>query len=286
MVIAIGRPKKLSDAEVADWVVGGGVPAVSVLADWRDRRIPCFHTDHEALARLAAAHLVACGCKSFLFFGYSASTGSAAWGRAFCETLAGQGRRAVEYAASQVYLGSVEDENKVRREKGLARLLLDLPKPLGVWALNDNFASAVCIACGRAGLAVPASVKVLGTDDLAIARTHDPPLSSIRSPGETIGYLAMKKLHGMLLGKRPTRLDTVVAPEDVVAPGIDGRRLRCRGHAGGRGRVHRPARLLRNDHQGVAQGYADVGRQLQRPVSAALRPDTLSGSAARADGKG
>lgn|GEM_PF-7037534 len=79
-------------------------------------------------------------------------------------------------------------------EAGLRKFLSTAPKPLGVLGLNDDFARCVCVACQALGLAIPDEVAVLGVDDTSVARLNVPPLSSIRPPGERVGYEAMKLL--------------------------------------------------------------------------------------------
>ena len=54
------------------------MPTVSVAADWFDPRIPACVGDSDSMGKLAARHLIDCGCKSFLYVGFAHSTGSAA----------------------------------------------------------------------------------------------------------------------------------------------------------------------------------------------------------------
>ena len=147
--------------------------------------------------------------KSCMFVGYAGSRASSIRGPELAEALARHGfaPKLVQYAADCLLLGILDDEELVRRETRLIELLTTLRKPLGVWTLNDNYARAVCLLCEDLRLRVPADVRVLGCDDLAVARTSRPPISSIRTPGEQAGYLAMRTLDNMLKGGRapPTR---------------------------------------------------------------------------------
>lgn len=216
VVLCIWRDPKSPHARLADWVLSGGVPAVSVLSDWFDDRIPMICIDPQSLAEVAVRHLVKCGCESFLFVGYRRSTGGERRGKAFRKSLAKRGRQSVEYAAEALFTGSVDDEVRVREERELARHLRELPKPLGVWALNDNFAAAVCVLCGQLSLEVPRSVKVLGVDDTCLARTNQPALSTIRTAGEEVGYRAMQILHGLLAGNVERHATIAVNDTDLV----------------------------------------------------------------------
>ena len=108
-------------------------------------------------------------------------------------------------------------------ETALIEQLKSLPKPLGVWAVNDIFGRAVYTLCGDLGLAIPDVVKVLGVDDMQIARASRPPLSSIRTPREQIGRSAMQTLQKMLDGHPGPPKPTVVPATELVAAGVDRR---------------------------------------------------------------
>ncbi|MCE9553744.1 MAG: substrate-binding domain-containing protein [Planctomycetes bacterium] len=217
IVLTTTRPAESSDKQIADWVLAGGVPAVSVGADFLDPRIPNFHAGMGSVAQLAADHLTQCGCASFIYFGLQASTGSGQRGEALRDALAERGQKLVEFATTYRYIGIFENETQARSETKLAALLQKMRKPIGVLALNDNFACAVCVLCESLGLAIPEQVKVLGLGDLTVARTHRPALSSIRTPNEEAGYLAMQALHQRLDGKRSVPRETEVPATELVA---------------------------------------------------------------------
>lgn len=110
VILCIGRAYHLPEIELADWVVGGGVPAVSTSADWVDPRIPMVHCNHLSLAKLAAKHLVAVGCKSFLFVGYDHSVGSTIRGEGFQQVLMELGKKSKIHTGQIRYSASFDDE--------------------------------------------------------------------------------------------------------------------------------------------------------------------------------
>lgn len=201
---------------IADWVVSGGVPAVSVGHDWFDPRVPAFYVDQTFIADQAAQHLVDCDCASFLFYGFAKSTGSSVRGQAFLQALAARKRRGVAHAAQTQYYGAFEDEAKTKTDPRFAELLKMARKPVGVFALNDNFAVAAAMICRDLGLDIPQSVRVLGAEDTLVARSNDPPLSSIRTSREQAGYEAMAALHRMLKGEPGPTSATAVRGATVV----------------------------------------------------------------------
>lgn len=217
VVLSVGRGKATS-AEVADWVVAGGTPAVSTTSDWFDPRVPSFIVDRPSVAELAAQHLIDCGCASFLFFGFEDSAGSQARAAALRTALAGRRLKLAECCTGHHYTGGFEDRAPAQAEDGLLKAFRSMRKPIGVWTVNDVFANAVCIACEQMGFDVPQEVKVLGADDLAIARFRQPRISSIRTPGEEVGYRAMRTLHQMIRGNtRAVRPLTEVPATELIA---------------------------------------------------------------------
>jgi LacI family transcriptional regulator len=163
---------------------------------------------------MAAEYLHGCDCRSYLHVGFAGSTGSSLRGEFFRKALAEHRCSAIHFAASCQLLGTSYDEAALSREAELTHLLTTLPKPLGVWALSDIYAAAICAVCQRLGMRIPEQVRVLGTNDTALARTNAPTLSSIRTPGEHIGYLAAKTLHRLLDGKRASGVE--VPAEELV----------------------------------------------------------------------
>jgi len=85
-------------------------------------------------------------------------------------------------------------------------LLARRPRPTAIFASNDEMAAGVLQAAQRAGLRVPEDLTVIGFDDLEIARSLSPPLTSVRMPTRQLGELAAWKLSG-LAGRRLTDRD-------------------------------------------------------------------------------
>lgn len=84
----------------------------------------------------------------------------------------------------------------------LAEWLLQLPKPIAVFATNDDRARHVLEACHIAGLNVPSDVAVLGSDnDEMICTLTSPPLSSISYNFENSGYEAAELLDKLMSAK-------------------------------------------------------------------------------------
>ena len=84
----------------------------------------------------------------------------------------------------------------------LGAFLNGLPKPAAVWCVYDVTALAVAEACEAAGLAIPAQVAVLGTDnDEVLCRFASPNLSSVAVNHEELGYESARVLDRLMEGR-------------------------------------------------------------------------------------
>lgn len=82
-----------------------------------------------------------------------------------------------------------------------------------VLAFDDLMACGVIAGLADAGVRVPAAMSVLGCDDVLLARTMTPSLSTITAPIEDLGYHAVNLLDRVLAGEPPrsVQLDGVLA---------------------------------------------------------------------------
>jgi DNA-binding LacI/PurR family transcriptional regulator len=131
-------------------------------------------TDNYLGGRLATAHLIERGCQRIAFFGSTDAIEIAL-------RLEGA-RAAVAEAGGTVRL--VETPTHLAAELSGTDIAAFLDSaefaPDGIFAASDMIAlTAIQVLAGR-GLSVPRDVKVIGYDDLPLAATSVPPLSTIR----------------------------------------------------------------------------------------------------------
>ncbi len=90
-----------------------------------------------------------------------------------------------------------------QHQRALVTWLRELPKPSGVFAVNDQMGFWVLDAARRAGIAVPEEIAVVGAEnDNMLCETASPPLSSVRLRGQAVGLHAAKLLDEWMTGKR------------------------------------------------------------------------------------
>jgi DNA-binding LacI/PurR family transcriptional regulator len=89
---------------------------------------------------------------------------------------------------------------------GLAvtRELLETKKPFtAIFAFNDVTAIGAILALREVGLRVPRDVSVLGFDDVLIASTNNPPLTTIHQPLRGMGQAAASTLLALIRDEIP-----------------------------------------------------------------------------------
>ncbi len=196
-------------------------------------RIGEIRTDAEAIARMAALHLVEAGFRSLAYCGFENCNWSAEREK-FMAAFAAE--RGLSWSVCRTAsAGWMHPHNWIERwqkdKPDMIRWLKALPKPAGVVACNDVCGREVLEACAAAGLHVPEEVAVVGVDnDEMMCELATPPLSSVALDVERAGYEAARLLDSLMKGSpakprvvwvRPTRVaarlsSDVVAQEDLL----------------------------------------------------------------------
>ncbi len=183
--------------------------------------IPAVLTDNDAIARLAAEHLLGRGLRHFAYCGLPGVYSSDERCSCFVGHLAAAGYEVNVYDPPRRHrkpLIAASEDYALRYEDMLARWIRSLPKPVGLMACNDLRAQQVLMVCDGSGLAVPEEVAVLGVDnDEVICGLARPPLSSIEQNPEEVGYQAAALLDRLMQGKAPPPSKIVVEPRGVTA---------------------------------------------------------------------
>lgn len=112
-----------------------------------------------------------------------------------------------------------------------AGLLLRLiPRPTAIFAGNDMIALGVLSAIREAGLRCPQDVSVMGFDDLELAETTNPALSSVSQSGYQLGSTAatimLERIQGYTGPAKHIVLETSLKLRESVAPPASARPAR------------------------------------------------------------
>jgi len=209
-----------SERRFAEAVRGLEIPVVGVEGGygWYDPAsgIPYCGTDNEAVARMAADHLLGQGFHHLAYYGVPRNRHHL-WSEKRARAFK---RRAREAGATcTLYVGRHLTTRRWNDlQSGLAQWLRSLKKPVGVMAANDSRARHVLEACRTIGVRVPDEVAVIGADnDELMCELTEPPLSSVEQGAKMVGYRAAELLDRLIAGRKAPQIANYVLPERVVA---------------------------------------------------------------------
>lgn len=162
-------------------------------------------SDAVEVASMAADHLLERRFRHFAYVGVEGRAWSKRREREFALQLKKSG------FAPHVYEPPMRPADRVweKEQSIVVDWLQKLPKPVGLFACNDDRGREVLEACRLMNLRVPEDVAVLGVDnDEVFCGLSYPPLSSVALNAETAGYRAAELLDGMMQGiiRKPRRI--------------------------------------------------------------------------------
>jgi len=118
----------------------------------------------------------------------------------------------IPYNPDLVGLGEFE---KDQARLAVRKLLDKKVKFDAIFAGDDDAASGSMMELREAGLQIPQDVAVVGFDDQSIAVHLSPPLTTIRSPIEQVGFQATDKLIRLIEGKT-VEMETLLPTELII----------------------------------------------------------------------
>jgi LacI family transcriptional regulator len=205
----------MREPEEMDAIVGMGVPIVCFpyTRETIDG-VANVITDHRAISEVGAGHLLSLGLRHFGYCGLDDWWWSRRRRNHFREEV---GRHGFEVDVYQ--LPSAPSQRSWDQElPRIGRWLRGLAKPVGIMTCNDDRGGLVIEACKLEGLKVPDEVAVVGVDnDALICDLCSPPLSSVASDLQRIGYEAARMLDQMISGQEKGRPTLCIRPTHVAA---------------------------------------------------------------------
>lgn len=189
------------------------IPFVISWSTSPDPGIPSISFDNYAASREAVERLLAFGhTRIGLMCGVTAVNDRAAQRlAAYKDAIKTQGIR---------FDPAIVSEHPFEAAEGSAALnrLLDVSvPPTAVFCANDILAMGALFACQRRGVRVPHDLSIIGFDDLPIAATTWPPLSTIHVPAHDMGRMVASAVIGALDAGVPVR--SKIVPTRFVSRG-------------------------------------------------------------------
>ena len=212
-----GIISRTSSDEMGRLIARKGIPTVELLGDGISivSEVPA---DERKTAKMAADHLLDCHLTEFAFFTF----GNAWWSNLRCqyfqETLAEKGFSVHVFPGTQVGPPCIFPEWDAMYDKMLPAWLTKLPKPIGLWAVNDFAATRIIEACDKTGIPIPEEIALLGTtNDTLLCNLQAPPLSSVDMNSVQVGYTAAKLLDQKMAKKQiGQNMPILISPNGVV----------------------------------------------------------------------
>ncbi|ARN55815.1 XylR family transcriptional regulator [Sedimentisphaera salicampi] len=169
-------------------------------------------TNSKNIGQMAADYFTGLGFYNFAYCGFSEFEWSQKRLQAF--------RRSLEHTKINSFYNYLSDspENNIHQSERLniAEWLKKLPRPICVFACNDDRAVSVLEACKIAEINVPEEIAVLGVDnDELICNLSSPPLSSIELDFERAGYSAAQHLNSLIENTGGYKI-IKVSPLDII----------------------------------------------------------------------
>ncbi len=219
-VVAIGLT---DDHPEIDEVRRAGLPMVLVdSATTGDAA--SIDVDDEGGARLAAAHLLELGHRDLAILAIDGprSAGGGAHGvverrmRGYRETLAVAG---IDLPADAIAIGPASIDGG---REAFERVWDAGRRPTAVLAMSDAMAIGAIRAIHQRGSSVPGEVSVVGFDDIDLAASTDPPLTTVHQPVQGKGEAAVRLLLSVMEGSSQApvhrRLETRLVVRSSTGP--------------------------------------------------------------------
>jgi len=188
-----------------------GIPYVTILAN-PQVNAPRASIDDHAIGTLAAAHFLERGLKYFGFCGYSNHPWSIGREKGFALALHDAG---YDFSSCKIDLSA--EKNVSTEMARIEQWIIQLAKPAGVFICHDAMASQVSEFCRRNEIHIPDQIALLGVDNQeSECEFAIPPLSSVITGDERIGYEAATMLDGLMQGGDRPEQPVLVPPVGIV----------------------------------------------------------------------
>jgi LacI family transcriptional regulator len=162
--------------------------------------MPVVCIDDTSVGRMAAEHLMNCRVEQFGFYGRVNHTVSNNRLNGFRKAL---GEHGLDCCQSLIEGSFAYGWTARPHWPKLIEWLQDLPKPVGIFAMDDMAARDVAAACFSVGLPIPERVVLMGVnDDDLLCGTSWPTLSSISVDFTRVGEAAARLLDRLLAGEK------------------------------------------------------------------------------------
>ncbi len=204
--------------ETADYIDKLNMPVVDISYIDMPRQVPRVRVDNDAICKLAAEHFISRGYKFYAFYEWKEVPVNSHRHVAFKQHLLEKGIPEENiFAIKQSPPENIGDWET--HQSDTIDQVNRLPRPLAVFAGQDNLGACLIEMCVRAGIHVPEEIAILGVDNTDLICESSPvPLSSVRTRLREVGYQAARQLDRLMNKEINNKVDPIlVAPHDIVS---------------------------------------------------------------------
>jgi len=233
--------------DLADFVRSTRKPTVDFSLRRSQLKFPRVLEDHAHAAQLVADHFLSRGFSNFIFYSDADNWSYDERGKGFMDALERAGRPCTWLRWHQSPDFAAGREEWKRKRKWLVAEMKRAPKPLAVFAANDQQALDVLESCETIGVAIPEQVAIVGAENYLLAPdAMHIPVSSVDTNLEMLGYRGAELLDRLMDGAPPP-----VEPIRVPARGVV---------------VRRSSDILAIKHKGVARSLRHILEHSHEPI--------------------
>ncbi len=189
-------------------------PTILAIHDSRyPKNLPVIKTDSYSIAKMASEHFLEKGLKNFAFCGFDSYDWSDGRKFFFNKFINDAGYKVYNYTQPTKESGTYWRGE----QQHLIKWIKTLPKPVGIFACNDDRGQHLLEVCKILNLRVTEDVAVIGVDnDPMVCELSDPPLTSIALDVEAAGFEAAKLMDYMIECKKHCNDHILVSPTHIV----------------------------------------------------------------------
>ena len=213
-----------------------------------DLRLPRVLEDHTRAAELVAEHFLSRGFANFMFYSDAPDWSHQERGAGFVAALGREGYPCAWLKWQEAAESRNSRDQWKRKHAWLAAQLKQAPKPLAVFAANDQLALEALESCKLADLTVPDQVAVVGAENSFLAPdSMATPISSVDTNLEMLGYRGAELLDEYMAGQTPPAEPIRVPPAGLI--------------------VRQSSDLLAVGHPGVARSLRFMYEHFHEPIT-------------------
>jgi len=175
--------------------------------------VPNITSDYLKTGQMAARFYIDNGFRNFAFYGYQ----DVVWSDERCFGFLSEIRKEGFEKRFHQYSRQKLEDLWFYESEPIVEWLDSLPKPVAVFACDDNQGNKLAEVCKMNGFRVPEDISILGVDnDETMCTMTDPPLSSMKLDIEKAGYQVAEMVEAVMENRDVQPYDIVINPVSIV----------------------------------------------------------------------